>query len=110
MEERLGTVRISPEVLGTIASLTALSVTGVVGMSGDLPNGMGRLLRRHVPPRGVKILIKDEAVHVDIHIIVTANANMLQTAQEVQREVTKAIDTMVGMPVREVNVYIQDVV
>jgi len=34
---------------------------------------------------------------------------MLQLAQQVQREVARAIHDMVGMDVREVNVYIQDV-
>lgn len=110
MEERLGTVRISPEVLGTIASLTALSVPGVVGMSGEVSTGVGRLLKRSIPNKGVKVQVKDDAVYIDIHIVVAANANMLLTAQEVQREVTKAVDTMVGMPVREVNVFIQDVI
>jgi uncharacterized alkaline shock family protein YloU len=35
---------------------------------------------------------------------------MYRLGQQLQAEVTRAIHDMVGMPVREVNVYIEDVV
>ena len=42
-------------------------------------------------------------------IVVQQGVNMLEVAGQVQQEVTKALDRMVGIPAREVNVHIQDV-
>ncbi len=109
MDEKLGTVRIAPGVLATIAYLTTLSVPGVVRMSHDLASSVSKLLRREGFASGVKIQVRDEAVWVDLHVVVEAGANMYQVGTQIQKEVAQAIDNMVGMPVREVNVYIQDV-
>lgn len=105
-EEQRGTVRISPGVLATIASLTALAVPGVTRLGGG---GVGRLLGRKGATSGVKIQVKDEAVWVDVNLVVEAGRNMYQVGAQVQKEITQAILQMVGMPVQEVNVYIQDV-
>ena len=106
-EEQLGTVSIAPGVLATIASLTALAVPGVARLGGT---GMSRLIGRERPSEGVKVQLKDEAVGVDVFLVVAAGHNMYQVGAQVQKEISKAIRQMVGMPVQEVNVYIQDVV
>lgn len=109
MEERLGTVRIAPEVLVTIARLTTLAVPGVVRMSPELTSGVNRLLGRRGWSEGVKIEVEDDTVSADLHIIVEPNVNLLRLGRQIQAEVTKAINDIVGMPVKEVNIFIQDV-
>ncbi|MHB9092706.1 MAG: Asp23/Gls24 family envelope stress response protein, partial [Chloroflexota bacterium] len=52
--ENLGSVRVAPNVLATIACLTTLSVPGVARMSDDLVSGMSRLIGREHPTSGVK--------------------------------------------------------
>lgn len=103
-EEKLGTVRIAPGVLATIVRLTALSVEGVARLSAG---GMGKFLSRETP--GVKVHVEDNQVTVDLYIVAQRDANLLQVGTRVQQRVGEAIRHMVGMDVREVNVYIQDV-
>jgi len=109
MEEKLGKVIIAPNVLVTIARLTALSVPGVVRMSPAWTDSMGRLLRRRGPGEGVRIEVEDDAVSVDLYIVVEQGVNMLKVSREIQSEVSRAIHDMVGMDVKEVNIHIQDV-
>lgn len=109
MEEKLGKVIIAPNVLVTIARLTALSVPGVVRMSPGWTESMGRLLRRRGPGEGVRIEVEDDTVSVDLYIIVEQGVNMLKVSREIQAEVSRAIHDMVGMDVKEVNIHIQDV-
>ena len=109
MDEKLGTVTIAPEVLVTIARLTTLSVPGVTRMSREVPAGADRVLHRDSVDQGIRIAVDDDTVCVDLYIIVDRSVNMLKLAQQVQSEVARAIHHMVGMQVREVNVYIQDV-
>ena len=109
MEEKLGRVTIAPEVLITIARLTALSIPGVLRMSTDWMGNVNRLLGRTSSGGGVRIEVEDEAVTVDLYIIVEPGANMYSLGQTIQAEVTRAINDMVGVAVRAVNVHVQDV-
>jgi uncharacterized alkaline shock family protein YloU len=109
MEEKLGRVTIAPEVLITIARLTTLSTPGVVRMSTDWMGNVNRLLGRTSSGGGVRIEVEDEAVTVDLYVIVEPGVNMYNLGQAIQAEVTRAINDMVGVAVRAVNIHIQDV-
>ncbi len=107
--ENLGRVRVAPDVLATIACLTALSVPGVARMADDLVSGMNRLIGRERPASGIKLQVKEGVVQVDLHVVVKSGHSMLEVGKRIQEEVSEALTRMVGMPVAEVNVYIQDV-
>lgn len=104
--ERQGRVTIDPSVLVTIARLTALSIPGVCRMAQRTP---ARLWGTGSTGEGTRIVVIDHAVIVDLYVIVHSGVNMLETGRAVQTEVTRAIQDMVGMEVREVNVHIDDV-
>jgi len=57
----------------------------------------------------VHIEVEDDTVTVDLYIIVEPDVNMLRLSQEIQTNVTRAIQDMVGLTVKEVNIHIQDV-
>lgn len=105
-EERWGTVTIHPSVLVTIARLSAVSDPRVCRMSGRAP---GRILGAGTTGEGTRVVVEDHAVTVDLYVIVDSGASMLEVGRAVQGGVTRAIQEMVGMPVREVNVHIDDV-
>jgi uncharacterized alkaline shock family protein YloU len=109
MEEKLGKVTIAPEVLVTIARLTTLCTPGVVRMSTDWMGNVNRLLGRTSSGGGVRIEVEDDAVTVDLYVIVEPGVNMYNLGQAIQAEVTRAVNDMVGVTVRTVNIHIQDV-
>ena len=109
MEERLGTVRISPQVLSTIARLTTLSVPGVLRMYRDLPGGVDRLLKGRGAGEGVRIEVVDDAVMVDLYIVAASDISLFELGREIQSRVARAIKDMVGMPVLAVNVHVENV-
>ena len=109
MEGRLGTVRISRQVLVTIARLTTLSVPGVVRIFRGLPSGVGRVLKGKLGGDGVRVSIVDDAVQVDLHIVAARKTSIYELGREIQALVSRAITDMVGMPVLAVNVHVEDV-
>ena len=109
MPDDLGTVTIAPQVLVTIARLTAESVPGVERMAPGAVRGTTRLLNRATTGEGVRVWVADGAVSVELNLVVSREANMREVAAQAQREVARAIEHMLGMPVREVNVHIRDV-
>ena len=109
MDGKLGSVRISPQVLATTARLTTLEVPGVVRMYRDLSVGVDRLLRGKSGKDGVEIEVIDAAVSVDLYVVVQNNVNIYDVGHEIQTRVARAIKDMVGMPVLAVNVHVENV-
>jgi uncharacterized alkaline shock family protein YloU len=108
LAESLGVVRVTRQVLITIVTNAALEIPGVVRMAQGTDQ-WSRLLGREVPRQGVTLTIKDNAVTMDLYIVVASSVNIVEVGSAVQEEVASAIEHMVGMQVHEVNVYIQDV-
>jgi len=104
-----GVVRVARQVLSTIVTNTALQIPGVVRMA-HTGDPRSRLLSREAPRQGVALSIKDNTFSADLYIVVMAGVNIVEVGTSVQEEVAAAIEEMIGMQVREVNVYIQDVV
>jgi len=104
---RRGKVIIAPDVLLTIAKLSALGVPGVARTS-PIPGGVNRLFQRGLGD-GVRIEVKDQAVAVELHLIVQHDTNVRDVSRAVQAEVARAIQEMVGMLVLNVDVHIDDV-
>ncbi|MFH1084332.1 MAG: Asp23/Gls24 family envelope stress response protein [Chloroflexota bacterium] len=108
-EDRLGAVRIAPQVLTTIAQLTTLAVPGVVEMHRDIPGGFDRWLKGQGNREGVRMAMVDDAVAVDVYVVADKNVNLYALGQEIQTAVARAIQDIVGIPVLSVTVHIEDV-
>jgi uncharacterized alkaline shock family protein YloU len=109
MDRVPGAVTIAPEVLVTIAQLTAQDVEGVHAMSPAWTRDVNRFFGHVHVGDGVRIKVEDSEVIVDLYVIVDHDVNMLRLGRKLQSEVTRAIEEMVGMDVRNVNVHIEDV-
>jgi uncharacterized alkaline shock family protein YloU len=108
VEEQLGKVTIAPNVLVTIVQKTADSVPGVAKLCENIP-GVKRLLGLHTVGQGVEVSVLDGEVSVDIYLMAKRNIDLLQMGRQLQEQVTRAIQDIVGMDVHEVNVHIEDV-
>jgi uncharacterized alkaline shock family protein YloU len=109
MEQALGTVTIHPSVLTTVARLTSLAMPGVTRMSDEWRLDVERMLGRPGRGGGVNLSIGNNAVTVDLYVVAEPEANLLSLGRQLQNEVSRAIQDMVGMEVLAVNVHIQDV-
>ena len=108
MDEKTGSVTIAPDVLHSLVRMTALATPGVARLAPTLPNSVRRFFGQHAS-EGMEIQIIDHAVTIDLYVIAEPSAQMLQLGQTLQREINRAIHDVVGMPVAEINVHIEDV-
>ena len=102
-----GNTTIAPDVLLTTIRLTTLQVEGVSRM-GSTSAGVNRLIRRGFG-EGVRVIIKDEIVTVDIYVILKSEVNIREVSRNIQRNVGRAITDLIGMRIGRVNVHIEDV-
>ncbi len=108
MEESQGTVTVAPEVLLDVVRLTALGTAGVAHLSSKNPNSFRRLFSGKAA-EGIRVEIEDTTVSIDLYIVAEPDAQMLSLGQTLQREISRAISDVVGMPVKEINIRIEDV-
>jgi uncharacterized alkaline shock family protein YloU len=102
-----GKTTIAPEVLVTIARLTALSVPGVNRLA-TIPSEVERFFNRGIS-EGIKISVENDIVYADIYVILERDVNVREVSRAVQSQVSRAISEMVGMDVGKVNVHIEDI-
>jgi len=105
----IGSIRIADEVVGTIAGLAAMEVPGVVGMSGGLVGGIAEMLGKRNLAKGVKVEVGEREAAVDLYIIVEFGQKIPDVAIRVQENVKRAITSMTGLDVVEVNIHVQGV-
>ncbi len=105
-----GSIRIADEVVGIIAGLAATEVPGVAGMSGGLVGGIAEILGRKNFNKGVKVEVGEKEAAVDLFIIVEYGVRIPEVAGEIQGNVKRAIESMTGLAVVEVNIHVQGVV
>jgi len=102
-----GRTTIAPEVLLTIARLSALSVEGVSGIA-QVPGGFNRLFRRG-ESYGVRAEVEDEVVYLDVYLVIRHGVNVREVSRKVQQQVSRTISEMLGMEVGHVNIHIEEI-
>jgi uncharacterized alkaline shock family protein YloU len=105
----VGSIRIADEVVGIIAGLAATEVPGVAGMSAGLVGGIAEMLGKKNLATGVKVEVGEREAAVDLYIIVEYGIRIPDVALRVQENVKRAIESMTGLDVVEVNIHIQGV-
>ena len=107
-----GSVSFATDVVATIAGLAATEVEGVASMvsgSGmlDILGRRGQSTRNLT--RGVKVEVQDGQVSVQVSIIIDYGIPVPEVAANIQENVKKAIETMSGLTVANVDVHVQGV-
>ncbi|MBC7323962.1 MAG: Asp23/Gls24 family envelope stress response protein, partial [Moorella sp. (in: Bacteria)] len=103
----LGSIRLTNEVVAIIAGLAATEIEGVAGMSGGIAGGIAELLGRKNLGKGVKVEVGEKEAAVDLYVVVNFGVRIPDVAIKVQENVKKAIESMTGLRVVEVNVHVQ---
>lgn len=102
-----GKTTIAPDVLVDIVRLTTLSVKGVCQLASG--QNMARFFQGGHQSGGIRILVEEDRVDVDIRVILSPDHNLRQVSREIQSNVARAIQDMVDMEVGRVNIHIEDI-
>lgn len=108
-QETAGKVTLAPSVLTTIVTMTVNADEGVARLCKDWRSDVGRFLGVGGVDGGVRVDVEGNSVAVDVHLVAKANVNLLALGRRLQAEIARAISDMVGLVVREVNIFIEDV-
>ena len=103
-------IKIADDVVAVIAGVAVSEVQGVFGMSGGFAGGISEVLSgKKNLAKGIKVEVTDKTTKIDVNIIVEYGTRIPDVAFEIQSKVKKAVETMTGLSVTEVNVHVQGV-
>ncbi len=108
-EENVGAVQIADDVVAMIASLAATEVEGVSAMAGTITNELMSKVGMKKLTKGVKVMVLDGSVVVDLAVTMEYGYNIPATCQKVQTKVKNAIENMTGLTCNDVNIRIAGV-
>jgi uncharacterized alkaline shock family protein YloU len=108
-ENETGLIRISDDVVATIAGLAALETPGISAMSGGISEGLAKRLSGRNVQKGVSVEVGQLEAAIDLRVIVHYGSQIQDVCRELQFNVREAIENMTGLRVVEVNVKVEGV-
>lgn len=103
-------IKIADDVVAVIAGVAVSEVPGVAEMAGGFAGGITEVLSgKKNLAKGIKVEVGEKDTKIDVNIIVEYGVRIPDVAFEIQNRVKKAVETMTGLNVVEVNVHIQGV-
>lgn len=111
MDEKInGTIKISEEVIASIASTAAMEIEGVLRvnqkMSSSVKNISAQL--KHIV-KGVNIINAEDGVDITLQITIKHGYNIPEVARKVQHNVSDALSGMTGLIIKRVNIIVTSV-
>jgi len=102
-----GKTTVGAGVLTTIARLAALSVPGVSRLA-PVAGGVNRLFKRGAA-EGVRIEVDGNIVYAELFLVLGSDVNIRDVSRNVQLQVSRAIQEMVGMEIGAIDIHIEDI-
>lgn len=102
-----GLIRISDDVISTIAGIAALDTPGIASMSGGISEGLTKRLRGKNAIKGVFVEVMESEAVINLHVIVNYRTNIQAVCRDLQENVREAVETMTGLRVVNVNVIVE---
>ena len=100
-----GSLKISREVLATIAKVAALEVDGVASLA-DSAGSVRNIFSRGFSKNAIHIEQSDDFAEVYISVNLKFGAKIPEVCAAIQSSVKESIQTMTGMAVSKVNVVV----
>jgi len=104
-----GNIRISDDVVATIAGMAALETPGIAGMSGGISEGLAKRLSGKNVQKGVSVEVGQLEAAIDLRVIVQFGIPIQSVCRQLQDNVRQAVENMTGLHVVEVNVKVEGV-
>lgn len=104
-----GVIRISDDVVATIAGLAALDTEGITAMSGGISEGWAKRLSGKNVQKGVSVEVGQLEAAIDLRVIVLYGTTIHEVCRQLQQNVRETVENMTGLHVVEVNVKVEGV-
>jgi len=107
--EKNGDIKISDEVIATIASVATKEITGISGLSLSIAGEIASKFTKKNLSKAIKVYNSGDVITLDISVVVEYGTRIPDVCWEVQQNVKKAVETMSELTVDKVNIIVAGV-
>jgi uncharacterized alkaline shock family protein YloU len=107
VENNLGSVHVSPKAIATIASQALGTCYGVVGMASKNAIDEWAASITRDPRHGIEVRVDHGQIVIDVHLIIQHGTRISTVASSVINAVRFNVEKSVGLPVYQINVFVQ---
>ena len=111
IQNQLGNIDISNDVIATVVGGAATEIFGIVGMASknQIRDNLNEILRRDNYSKGVVVRQQEDGVAIDVYIISGYGTKISEVCRNVQSKVKYNLESMLGVKAESVNVIVQGV-
>lgn len=110
INNKLGEIQVSPDVIAMYAGTTAVECFGIVGMAAvSMKDGLVKLLKREGLAHGINVNIQDNHIIIDFHVIVAYGISISAVADNLIENVKYKVEEFTGMTVDKINIFVEGV-
>ncbi|MCQ2080106.1 MAG: Asp23/Gls24 family envelope stress response protein [Lachnospiraceae bacterium] len=106
----MGNISINSDVIAEFAGAIAMECFGIVGMAGlNVKDGLVKLLKLDDIKRGVSVLVRNNKLVINFHIIVAYGVNVMSVSENLISTVKYRLEEFTGIEVAKVNIFVEGV-
>ena len=110
INNKLGEIQISSDVIAMYAGMTAVECFGIVGMAAvSMKDGLVKLLKRESLTHGITVEVQDNHISIDFHVIVAYGVSICAVSDNPIASVKYKVEEFTGMEVDKINIYVEGV-
>lgn len=110
LETQYGRVLIDTDVIAIYAGSVAVECFGIVGMAAvNVKDGLVRLLKRDYLNHGINVILKDNKIHLDFHVIVSYGVSISTVSDNLISTVKYQVEEFTGMKIEKINIFVEGV-
>jgi len=104
-----GDIKISDDVVASIAGLATSEVEGVTSIAGHVTSEIvGKFGVKNLS-KGIKLSIEDGKVSIDLYINIRYGYSIPKLTAQIQEKIKNAIESMTGLTTSDITIHIVDI-
>ncbi len=110
MNSEYGEIVINTDVIATYAGSVAVECFGIVGMAAiSMKDGLVKLLKKDSLKHGINVVVEDNKISLDFHVIVSYGVSILAVADNLISNVKYKVEQFTGLNVEHINILVEGV-
>lgn len=110
LTNQYGEILIDTDVIAKYAGVTAVECFGIVGMAAvSMKDGLVKILKRESITHGISVVIRDNKITIDFHVIVSYGVSITAVADNLISNVKYSVEEFTGMEVVGINIFVEGV-
>jgi len=106
----MGNITINTDVIAQYAGSVAVECFGIVGMAGiSMKDGIVRLLKKDSLTRGIEVIIENNKLILNFHVIVAYGVSILAVSDNLVSNVKYKVEEFTGIEIEKINIFVEGV-